>query len=180
MRGKERTPEGAFPRVEAHMCSESLRPSLSCRAPLRPALTLAQQCPGRREAARAPRGVVTVALPGPRAASLRQAQPMPGPSQAAGEAPLGQRHPPPPPTPPPHPPAPVQPLPVRRSLPDVCPASPFFQPPEEPDPLPPAGPESSGGLGGKIPCPVSSLKPQEDLVSADPVLSRKKREKGGR
>ncbi|XP_041599572.1 janus kinase and microtubule-interacting protein 3 [Vulpes lagopus] len=54
------------------------------------------------------------------------------------------------------------------------------RPPEEPDPLPPAGPESSGGLGGKIPCPVSSLKPQEDLVSADPVLSRKKREKGGR
>ncbi|XP_072596545.1 janus kinase and microtubule-interacting protein 3 isoform X3 [Vulpes vulpes] len=54
------------------------------------------------------------------------------------------------------------------------------RPPEEPDPLPPAGPESSGGLAGKIPCPVSSLKPQEDLVSADPVLSRKKREKGGR
>ncbi|XP_048959112.1 janus kinase and microtubule-interacting protein 3 isoform X2 [Canis lupus dingo] len=53
-------------------------------------------------------------------------------------------------------------------------------PPEEPDPLPPAGPESSGGPGGKIPRPVSSLKPQEDLVSADPVLSRKKREKGGR
>ncbi|XP_038296903.1 janus kinase and microtubule-interacting protein 3 isoform X7 [Canis lupus familiaris] len=54
------------------------------------------------------------------------------------------------------------------------------RPPEEPDPLPPAGPESSGGPGGKIPRPVSSLKPQEDLVSADPVLSRKKREKGGR
>ncbi|XP_025323468.1 janus kinase and microtubule-interacting protein 3 isoform X8 [Canis lupus baileyi] len=54
------------------------------------------------------------------------------------------------------------------------------KPPEEPDPLPPAGPESSGGPGGKIPRPVSSLKPQEDLVSADPVLSRKKREKGGR
>ncbi|XP_027452898.1 janus kinase and microtubule-interacting protein 3 isoform X3 [Zalophus californianus] len=51
-------------------------------------------------------------------------------------------------------------------------------PPEEPDPFPPAGPESSGCLGGKTRCPVQSLKPQEDLVSGDPIPSRK-REKGG-
>ncbi|XP_035926005.2 janus kinase and microtubule-interacting protein 3 isoform X22 [Halichoerus grypus] len=50
--------------------------------------------------------------------------------------------------------------------------------PEEPDPFPPAGPESSGCLGGKTRCPIRSLKPQEDLVSGDPIPS-KKREKGG-
>nr|XP_045371263.1 janus kinase and microtubule-interacting protein 3 [Camelus bactrianus] len=50
-------------------------------------------------------------------------------------------------------------------------------PPEEPDPFPPAGPESSGRLGGRTRHCVSSLKTQEDLVSADPLPSRK-REKG--
>ncbi|XP_032737949.1 janus kinase and microtubule-interacting protein 3 isoform X1 [Lontra canadensis] len=51
-------------------------------------------------------------------------------------------------------------------------------PPEEPDPFPPAGPEASRGLGSKTRCHVPSLKPQEDLVSGDPVPLRK-REKGG-
>ncbi|XP_064344626.1 janus kinase and microtubule-interacting protein 3 isoform X18 [Camelus dromedarius] len=51
------------------------------------------------------------------------------------------------------------------------------KPPEEPDPFPPAGPESSGRLGGRTRHCVSSLKTQEDLVSADPLPSRK-REKG--
>ncbi|KAF5922288.1 hypothetical protein HPG69_006890 [Diceros bicornis minor] len=64
------------------------------------------------------------------------------------------------------------------SLSDVCPTSLFFQPPEQPDPIPPAGPESSGCPGSKTRYPVSSLKTQEDLVSADPLPSRK-REKGG-
>ncbi|XP_032737950.1 janus kinase and microtubule-interacting protein 3 isoform X2 [Lontra canadensis] len=52
------------------------------------------------------------------------------------------------------------------------------KPPEEPDPFPPAGPEASRGLGSKTRCHVPSLKPQEDLVSGDPVPLRK-REKGG-
>lgn len=51
------------------------------------------------------------------------------------------------------------------------------KPPEELDPFPPAGPESSGRLGGRTRHCVSSLKTQEDLVSADPLPSRK-REKG--
>ncbi|XP_047558658.1 janus kinase and microtubule-interacting protein 3 isoform X16 [Lutra lutra] len=51
-------------------------------------------------------------------------------------------------------------------------------PPEEPDPFPPAGPEASRCLGSKTRCHVPSLKPQEDLVSGDPVPLRK-REKGG-
>ncbi|XP_053063954.1 janus kinase and microtubule-interacting protein 3 isoform X16 [Acinonyx jubatus] len=50
-------------------------------------------------------------------------------------------------------------------------------PPEEPDPFPPAGPESSRCLGRQTRRPVSSLKTREDLVSADPGPSRK-REKG--
>ncbi|XP_047558647.1 janus kinase and microtubule-interacting protein 3 isoform X6 [Lutra lutra] len=52
------------------------------------------------------------------------------------------------------------------------------KPPEEPDPFPPAGPEASRCLGSKTRCHVPSLKPQEDLVSGDPVPLRK-REKGG-
>lgn len=64
------------------------------------------------------------------------------------------------------------------SLPDVCPASFFFQPPEQLDPVPPAGPESRGFPGSQTRCPVSPLKIQEGLVSADPLLTRK-REKGG-
>ncbi|XP_059028782.1 janus kinase and microtubule-interacting protein 3 isoform X7 [Mustela lutreola] len=51
-------------------------------------------------------------------------------------------------------------------------------PPEEPDPFPPVGPEASRCLGSKTRCCVPFLKPQEDLVSGDPVPLRK-REKGG-
>ncbi|XP_044092652.1 janus kinase and microtubule-interacting protein 3 isoform X12 [Neovison vison] len=51
-------------------------------------------------------------------------------------------------------------------------------PPEEPDPFPPVGPEASRCLGSKTRCYVPFLKPQEDLVSGDPVPLRK-REKGG-
>ncbi|XP_044896806.1 janus kinase and microtubule-interacting protein 3 isoform X19 [Felis catus] len=50
-------------------------------------------------------------------------------------------------------------------------------PPEEPDPFPPAGPESSRCPDRQTRRPVSSLKTREDLVSADPGPSRK-REKG--
>ncbi|XP_053766039.1 janus kinase and microtubule-interacting protein 3 isoform X8 [Panthera pardus] len=50
-------------------------------------------------------------------------------------------------------------------------------PPEEPDPFPPAGPESSRCPGRQTRRPVSSPKTREDLVSADPGPSRK-REKG--
>ncbi|XP_047681093.1 janus kinase and microtubule-interacting protein 3 isoform X13 [Prionailurus viverrinus] len=50
-------------------------------------------------------------------------------------------------------------------------------PPEEPDPFPPAGPESSRCPGRQTRRPVSSPKTCEDLVSADPGPSRK-REKG--
>ncbi|XP_044092644.1 janus kinase and microtubule-interacting protein 3 isoform X5 [Neovison vison] len=52
------------------------------------------------------------------------------------------------------------------------------KPPEEPDPFPPVGPEASRCLGSKTRCYVPFLKPQEDLVSGDPVPLRK-REKGG-
>ncbi|XP_078291127.1 janus kinase and microtubule-interacting protein 3 isoform X8 [Panthera onca] len=48
---------------------------------------------------------------------------------------------------------------------------------EEPDPFPPAGPESSRCPGRQTRRPVSSPKTREDLVSADPGPSRK-REKG--
>ncbi|XP_053524627.1 janus kinase and microtubule-interacting protein 3 isoform X7 [Artibeus jamaicensis] len=41
-------------------------------------------------------------------------------------------------------------------------------PPAEPDPVPPAGPESSGSPGGQTRQPVSSLKIQEGPASADP------------
>ncbi|XP_044604385.1 janus kinase and microtubule-interacting protein 3 isoform X13 [Equus asinus] len=51
-------------------------------------------------------------------------------------------------------------------------------PPEQLDPVPPAGPESRGFPGSQTRCPVSPLKIQEGLVSADPLLTRK-REKGG-
>uniref|UniRef100_A0ABI7X4N3 Janus kinase and microtubule-interacting protein C-terminal domain-containing protein n=1 Tax=Felis catus TaxID=9685 RepID=A0ABI7X4N3_FELCA len=51
------------------------------------------------------------------------------------------------------------------------------KPPEEPDPFPPAGPESSRCPDRQTRRPVSSLKTREDLVSADPGPSRK-REKG--
>uniref|UniRef100_A0A667GR60 Janus kinase and microtubule interacting protein 3 n=1 Tax=Lynx canadensis TaxID=61383 RepID=A0A667GR60_LYNCA len=51
------------------------------------------------------------------------------------------------------------------------------KPPEEPDPFPPAGPESSRCPGRQTRRPVSSPKTREDLVSADPGPSRK-REKG--
>uniref|UniRef100_A0A3Q2I0U8 Janus kinase and microtubule interacting protein 3 n=1 Tax=Equus caballus TaxID=9796 RepID=A0A3Q2I0U8_HORSE len=52
------------------------------------------------------------------------------------------------------------------------------KPPEQLDPVPPAGPESRGFPGSQTRCPVSPLKIQEGLVSADPLLTRK-REKGG-
>ncbi|XP_053524623.1 janus kinase and microtubule-interacting protein 3 isoform X3 [Artibeus jamaicensis] len=42
------------------------------------------------------------------------------------------------------------------------------KPPAEPDPVPPAGPESSGSPGGQTRQPVSSLKIQEGPASADP------------
>ncbi|XP_066880091.1 janus kinase and microtubule-interacting protein 3 isoform X23 [Kogia breviceps] len=51
-------------------------------------------------------------------------------------------------------------------------------PAQEPDPFPPAGPESSRHPGGKGRCCTSFPKTQEDLGSAYPLPSRK-REKGG-
>ncbi|KAK2502394.1 hypothetical protein MC885_006038 [Smutsia gigantea] len=52
------------------------------------------------------------------------------------------------------------------------------KPPEEPDPFPPAGPESSRWLGEQTRHCTSFLRTQEDLVSAHlPPL--RKREKGG-
>ncbi|KAM8782022.1 janus kinase and microtubule-interacting protein 3 [Rhynchonycteris naso] len=48
-------------------------------------------------------------------------------------------------------------------------------PPEEPDPIPPAGPESRRRLGGSTERPVSFLKIQRDLGCANPLLPRKRR-----
>ncbi|XP_023618419.1 janus kinase and microtubule-interacting protein 3 [Myotis lucifugus] len=51
-------------------------------------------------------------------------------------------------------------------------------PPEEPDPVPPAGLDGSGCRGGQWRPPASSPRTQEALACADPLLSRK-RPRGG-
>ncbi|XP_006754990.2 PREDICTED: janus kinase and microtubule-interacting protein 3 isoform X6 [Myotis davidii] len=51
-------------------------------------------------------------------------------------------------------------------------------PPEEPDPVPPAGLDGSGCRGGQWRPPASFPRTQEPLACADPLLSRK-RQRGG-